>query len=110
MEKDPYYNVHKFFYDEHYLILLNEEINDIVGTVKSNFPDEKIKVQSKKHSSFESLFNTVTGLITSFLIQIWIYPFLGIEVNLNQNLFITFIFFVASFLRGYLVRRLFNRF
>lgn len=110
MEKDPYYDVYKFFYDEHDLILLNEEIHDIVRTVKSSFPENETKTQTKKQSSIESLVNTVIGLITSFLIQIWIYPFLGIEVNLNQNLFITFIFFVASFLRGYLVRRMFNRF
>lgn len=67
-----------------------------------------LTMQTKKHSTIESLVNTITGLITSFLIQIWIYPFLGIKVNLNQNLFITLIFFIASFLRGYIVRRIFN--
>jgi hypothetical protein len=66
-------------------------------------------MQTKKHSTIESLVNVFSGLIISFLIQIWMYPFLNIEVNLNQNIFITFVFFVASFVRGYVVRRIFNK-
>ena len=64
--------------------------------------------QSKKHSVIESFVNVITGLIISFLIQLWIYPLLNIEVSLNQNIFITFVFFIASFIRGYIVRRVFN--
>ena len=65
-------------------------------------------MQTKKHSVYESLANIIAGLVTSFLIQLWIYPFLGIKVNLSQNVFITFIFFVVSFLRSYILRRFFN--
>ena len=68
-----------------------------------------MKEQTKKHSTIESLVSTITGLITSFLIQIWIYPFLNIEVNTKQNIFITIVFFVASFGRSYAVRRIFNK-
>lgn len=64
--------------------------------------------QSKKISLIESLVQTISGLIISFCIQIVIYPALGIEVNLNQNFIITFVFFVASLLRGFIVRRIFN--
>jgi hypothetical protein len=32
----------------------------------------------------------------------------NIVVSINQNLFITFIFFVVSFVRGYTLRRIFN--
>lgn len=66
--------------------------------------------QSKKNSAIESFFNVVIGLIISFLIQLIIYPAMKIEVSINQNLIITFVFFVASFLRGYFIRRLFNKF
>jgi len=52
--------------------------------------------------------NVVVGLILSFLIQLWIYPLLNIEVSINQNIFITFVFFIVSFFRGYIIRRLFN--
>jgi len=66
-------------------------------------------MQNKKLSAVEAITNTVSGLVISFIIQIIIYPFLDIEVTLDQNLFITFVFFVASFVRGYVVRRFFNR-
>jgi len=66
--------------------------------------------QSKKNSAIESFFNVVIGLIISFLIQLIIYPAMQIEVSINQNLIITFVFFIASFIRGYLIRRLFNKF
>jgi high-affinity Fe2+/Pb2+ permease len=66
--------------------------------------------QSKRKSAIESIANVIIGLIISFLIQLWIYPFLGLKVSINQNIFITFIFFIASFVRGYVIRRIFNNF
>jgi len=66
-------------------------------------------MQSKNKSIVESLTNTVTGLLTSFLIQIVIYPLLDIPVTVGQNILITLVFFIASFLRGYLIRRFFNK-
>lgn len=64
--------------------------------------------QSKKHSIIESITQTLIGLITSLLIQLILYPLLNITVTFSQNLIITFVFFVASIIRGYLVRRIFN--
>lgn len=63
--------------------------------------------QTKKYSIYESITNVVAGLVLSFLTQLWIYPFCGIKVNIAQNIFITVIFFVISFLRGYTIRRIF---
>lgn len=65
--------------------------------------------QSKKKSVVEAMTNTVTGLLTSFLIQIIIYPVLDIEVTIGENITITFVFFCASFFRSYIIRRIFNR-
>jgi membrane protein YdbS with pleckstrin-like domain len=65
--------------------------------------------QSKKHSALESLTNIIVGLITSFIIQLIIYPALDIPVTINQNIVITLVFFAVSFLRSYFIRRLFNR-
>ena len=48
-------------------------------------------MQNKKLSAVEAITNTVSGLVISFIIQIIIYPFL------------------VSFVRGYIVRRFFNR-
>jgi len=78
---------------------------------KVNLNKEKYfsKMQSKKLSIIEAITNTITGLIVSFGIQILIYPFLNIEVSLNQNIFITIVFFIASFLRSYIIRRIFTK-
>ena len=57
----------------------------------------------------ESATNVIAGLIISFVIQLIIYPILNIPVSINQNLIITFVFFIASFIRGYVIRRLFNK-
>jgi len=65
-------------------------------------------MQTKTQSVIESLTNIIVGLITSFLIQLIIYPLLDIPVTINQNLIITMVFFIASFLRGYLLRRFFK--
>lgn len=65
--------------------------------------------QSKKHSAIESITNVIIGLITSFLIQLVLYPLLDIPVNFSQNVIITLVFFVSSFIRGYLIRRFFNK-
>ena len=66
-------------------------------------------MQSKSLSIIESISNPVIGLVTSFLIQLVIYPILDIEVSIGKNIIITIIFFIASFLRGYVIRRLFNK-
>jgi len=66
-------------------------------------------MQSKKLSIIEAISNTIIGLLTSFIIQLIIYPILNIEVSINQNIIITIVFFIASIIRGYLVRRLFNK-
>jgi high-affinity Fe2+/Pb2+ permease len=65
--------------------------------------------QSKKHSVYESITNVVIGLLISIITQMILYPLMGIPVSFNQNLIITGVFFVISFIRGYLIRRFFNR-
>lgn len=65
--------------------------------------------QNKKQSAFESIVNIIVGLITSFLIQLFIYPALKIPVTIGQNIIITIVFFLVSFIRGYLIRRYFNK-
>ena len=65
--------------------------------------------QSKKHSLIESMTNTIIGLISSFIIQLIIYPLLDIEVTIFENVIITIVFFIASIIRGYIIRRIFNK-
>lgn len=66
-------------------------------------------MQRRKHSILEAIINTAVGFIISFLIQIIIYPLMDIPVSFNQNIIITFVFTIASILRGYVIRRIFNQ-
>jgi len=66
-------------------------------------------MQSKKLSIIESVTQTVIGLGISFCIQIVIYPLMDIPVTIKQNIIITIVFFLASLIRGYFIRRYFNR-
>lgn len=66
-------------------------------------------MQTKKYSLLESLTNVIVGLLMSFLTQLIIYHILNIEVSLNQNIIITAVFFIISFVRGYIIRRIFNK-
>jgi len=65
--------------------------------------------QTKRKSLIESIIQTVIGLGTSILIQIILYPMMGIPVTFSQNLIITLVFFLVSIVRGYFVRRIFDR-
>mgnify|MGYP001576346367 FL=1 len=68
-----------------------------------------MKKQSKKHSVLETITNTIIGLVVSYLVQLTIFPLYGIKISHNTNIQITFIFFVVSFGRSYLIRRIFNK-
>jgi hypothetical protein len=65
-------------------------------------------MQTKKYSAIEAITNTLTGLVVSFAIQLVIYPIMDIPVRLEQNIVITLVFTLASILRGYIIRRIFN--
>ncbi len=65
--------------------------------------------QTKRKSLIESIAQTLIGLITSILIQFILYPIMGIPVKIFQNIIITLVFFIVSIVRGYLVRRLFDK-
>lgn len=65
--------------------------------------------QSKQKSFIESVIQTIIGLGTSILIQVILYPMMGIPVTFSQNLVITLVFFTVSIVRGYFVRRIFEK-
>ena len=67
-------------------------------------------MQNKKLSLIETIAQTLIGLATSILIQLVLYPIMNIPVTFNQNVIITLVFFVVSIVRGYVVRRIFNKF
>lgn len=68
-----------------------------------------MKAQSKKMSMIETATNVAVGLATSFMVQWLVFPWFDIYVSHSTNAGITAIFFVASLIRSYTIRRIFNR-
>lgn len=65
--------------------------------------------QSKMASMIEQLCNIGSGFIIAIIL--WAYvvtPYLGIEYDMIQNLYITTLYTVVSMVRGYLWRRVGN--
>lgn len=78
-------------------------------TSKPITPFQEKGIKTKKGSWIETITQTIIGLGISFLIQVVLYPVMEIPVTLDQNIIITAVFFIASLIRGYVVRRIFNR-
>lgn len=66
-------------------------------------------MQTKKQSTIETVVQTIIGLAISIIIQVILYPIMDIPVTLNQNIVITIVFFLSSLIRGYVIRRIFNK-
>ncbi len=66
-------------------------------------------MQSKTMSAIEAAANTAAGFALSWGVAVVAYPLCGIEANTKQTLAVKTIFTVASVLRSYVVRRLFER-
>lgn len=64
--------------------------------------------QPRLHSLYESFVNIGVGLITSVLGQLIIFPMVGIQASLTQNLGVAVLFTILSVIRHYSIRRLFN--
>lgn len=67
-------------------------------------------MQSNKLSLYESIIQTVIGVVFGFLIQKFLFPLIGIIINDEQNIKAITIFLFASFIRQYGIRRIFNLF
>jgi ACR3 family arsenite efflux pump ArsB len=61
-------------------------------------------------SLIETAVNIATGFIVSMAVSHFVLPFfLGVTPTFAENFKITLVFTVFSFIRGYYVRRIFNR-
>lgn len=58
------------------------------------------------------MFETVTGTVTGFVLSVWmqrlLFPAMGHDLALAENMVVALVFTVVSILRGYTVRRVFN--
>lgn len=66
-------------------------------------------MQTRKQSLIESLTDKIIGFAISFASTFIIFPLVGFESNSGKNLVITLFFTVVSVVRGYVVRRFFNK-
>lgn len=64
--------------------------------------------QSCKQSLLECIAGTLIGYMVALGTQLVIYPIYGISIGVGGNASIALLFTVVSFVRSYLVRRLFN--
>jgi hypothetical protein len=67
-------------------------------------------MQKKINSWIESVTNTIVGFLVRLIIQ-WavIVPLFSLRTNVTQDFIITIIFTLATLIRSYLLRRIFDR-
>lgn len=65
--------------------------------------------QTKKYSMLESITNTGIGLLTTLIFSPVIYSMIGMEYTYKQLGMATVLFTILSIIRGYIVRRWFNK-
>ena len=79
------------------------------GTLAADCRPETAGRQSRAMSVVEATASTAIGFAVSLGVWRWVVrPLFGIEGNVGDDLAITMIFTIASILRGYGVRRLFE--
>jgi hypothetical protein len=65
--------------------------------------------QSRAMSFVEAATNVVVGYVLAIATQIVVFPWFGLEAALGEHLAIGLAFLGVSLVRGYLLRRLFER-
>lgn len=67
-------------------------------------------MQSRRQSWIEQLLNTAIGFTISLAVWEWVVkPIWNVHTSFTENLSITCLFTVVSVIRGYTLRRIFNR-
>jgi hypothetical protein len=64
--------------------------------------------QSRLMSLVEAVTNVLVGLVIALATQLVVFPILGLQATLAQNLKLALVFTGVSVVRGYALRRLFE--
>jgi ABC-type spermidine/putrescine transport system permease subunit II len=64
--------------------------------------------QSRSASAFETVTSTVLGFLLSVWVQQLLFPAMGHDLALTENMVVASVYTGVSLLRGYVVRRTFN--
>jgi membrane protein implicated in regulation of membrane protease activity len=65
--------------------------------------------QTKLNSIIESISNTAVGLLTTLILSPLIYDIVGMKYTYTQLGMATVLFTAISIIRGYIIRRFFNK-
>ena len=65
--------------------------------------------QSRLMSLVEAVTNVVVGLLVAVATQIVVFPILGLQASLGQNLKLALVFTAVSIARSFVLRRFFER-
>ena len=65
--------------------------------------------QSRRGSLIEAVTNTVVGYALAVVTQFAVFPILGLQVGVVENLGLGLVFTTVSLIRSYVLRRLFDR-
>lgn len=65
--------------------------------------------QTKSESFFEASTGVAIGYVSAIISQVIIFPYWDIDIEFTENLWIAAWFTVISLIRGYFVRRWYNR-
>lgn len=66
--------------------------------------------QTKRGSAAEALTNILIGVMVGFLSNIFVLPAFGYDVTLGDATAISLVFTAISFVRSYVVRRVYNKY
>ncbi len=66
-------------------------------------------MQSKKKSFLEALTSTIVGFIITIICSPIIYNICDVKIEYKQIGFTTILFTILSIIRGYIIRRFFNK-
>lgn len=66
-------------------------------------------MQSKRLSLVEAVTNTAVGYGVNFTANLLIFPIFGMHISIRDNFLMGLIYTLISVLRGYALRRTFNR-
>lgn len=64
---------------------------------------------SRQKSHFEQIVNQVTGYLVGVAINYIIFPIIWLDTNHTVNWSVSLIYVAASYVRGYIFRRIFER-
>ncbi|MBP0714847.1 hypothetical protein ABXK61_16195 [Burkholderia sola] len=66
--------------------------------------------QTKRGSFIEALTNTAIGYLINYTANLLIFPLFGMHISATANILLGLIYTAISIVRGYVLRRFFNRF